>query len=150
MAQKTRHTVMAGLLPNAWVPVFQLDHPYGQQRGAETVELNPMYRYHHVDVDISADAANGAAATLKVQESDDGTTWMDRYTHPAALVPGGQVSFDTYHVRRYVRLIAFSTAGGSIRCQLNTPELQSLPNLLQTPLSCATWCECDCETGSET
>lgn len=134
-----------------WIKVFEREDPYGQGTVGAALDLDPAYRFHNIEVHVEADVANAANVRLKIQEAENATgPWVDRYVHPTDLRPGGFVDFGTYVVRRYVRMLAYSVGGGTIRVQINDPEPQVLPQYLKDDLSCTTWCECDCETGTET
>lgn len=135
--------IHAGLQPNVWSPVLQVEDPEG----------DPAYQAHTLGLTIQAEPANAANATILVQHSADGTTWSNLYTHPAGLVPGGQIAFKVNHTRRYIRVVAWSTGTGQIQAQVQVPEEQALPQLLSGrsfTLTCALECEVSCETGAET
>jgi hypothetical protein len=141
----SRQPFQTALNPNAWVVVIQ------DQEGVEAPGVRTVRDYyHHLHVELMADSANTAVTEFQVQDSPDGVTWTQRYKHPATLVPGGRLSIDTHHVQARFRLLAFSHGRGSIRTILLAPESQANPDYQWPPLHCATWCEMDCETGSET
>jgi hypothetical protein len=116
---------------------------------------DPVFQYHHINVHLGADSGNTANCTVKVQESANGTTWTDRYRYPAALVPGGEIDFSTYHAQRWVRVLVYSAGTGRVDGTVAIPEDQVLPQLLpdqadeQLATGCRSYCELDCETGSE-
>ena len=173
----SRGTVVCGLAPNQWVTVLQKETPYGQANPLTVAadlaagiggiaEVSPNYRGHRLACSVSyptsanilgltiSEAVAIAAKTavrLVVQESEDGVTWTNRYATTAAndLNPGGEIDFSTYHVARYVRLVAFSTHGGSIQCVVNELEEQVLPSFYPNAASPAcSWCQVESQTGS--
>jgi hypothetical protein len=122
------------------VVLFQKEDPYA----------DPAFFYHHVAVHLEADAPNAASVRVKIQESEDGTTWVTRYDAPNPLVPGGALDISSYHVRRWVRMLLYSEAAGVVCGTVVIPESQVLPQLVPTELACASFCEQSCETGEET
>ena len=148
---RSRGSLRVALLPDQWVTLFQKEDPYA----------DPAFFYHHVSFSLFAELGdnvlggpvNFGAVTQNVetiiQDSPDGITWTTIYRHPTVLRPGGRVSIDFRHVQRYVRVLLFSHGGGIVSGTMVDPEEQVLPQLLQTAPACASFCECDCETGSE-
>jgi hypothetical protein len=144
----SRATVWHGLSPQNWVCLFMKEDPVGDQ----------VFQYHHVAMHLGADGGNAANCLVKVQESATGAagSWVDRYKFPRPLVPGGEIDFSTFHVRRWVRVLVYSTGAGRVDGTVNIPEEQVLPQLLPDvgdallAANCSTLCELDCETGTET
>jgi len=143
MPTSSRGSVFAGLRPLNWVVLFeQLEASDG-----------PVYYYRRVNLHLEGESTNAAAVTVKIQDSNDGVTWVDRYAHPQALQPGGEIQFSYFHVRPHVRCILYSTGGGRVDGSWLKPEAQTLPHLVpdeHITMSCSTFCEQDCETGTET
>jgi len=151
----SRQPFVTGLMPNRWVVVMQdMEGVAGRAiPGGRTVRDF----YHGIRLAVEAAPANTQNVTLQIQDSDDGITWTQRYKHPTALRPGGQLSFDQVHVQARFRVLAYSTGVGVIKTYLLPPEAQASPDYLREPghdgepmLVCASFCEQDCETGTET
>jgi len=106
------------------------------------------------DRNLGTGANSVANIQLKIQDSNDGQTWVTRYDVPALLTAGGKLMVDYYHVRPYVRLLAYAFTGpGLIAVTILPEEVQALPAYWRpwpTGLACAAYCEVDCETGAET
>jgi hypothetical protein len=142
LGKMSRAQFVRGLARNAWSVLFYREEPVGCE----------VYEYSHVHVHVEANSQNVSATRIKVQESANAAgPWIDRYVHPVNLEAGGSIDFDTYHVQRYMRVVAFNTNGGELSLQVQVPEDQALPSLLDNvALDCASFCEVDCETGAET
>lgn len=155
MPNMSRAQLHKGVAPNQWSVLFLKEDPY----------RDPVYTFHqthvHLESRLTRDEIYGLSPLLlytstvrvKVQESEDGVTWTDRYVHATDLNPGGMIDFQTYNVARWVRVLLFASAGtgAQVDAVIGIPEDQVLPQLKENvALSCSTFCECDCETGSET
>ena len=142
MAGISRGFLQAGLKEALWVVLFQqMDKSDG-----------PVHYYRRVRVNLTAEAANAAAVTIKIQTSVDGAIWTTAYDHPVALQPGGEVFFSHYHTGPHVRCLVYSTGLGQVHGDWLVPEDQTLPYLDvadHLPLSCSQFCEQTCETGAE-
>ena len=172
----SRATITCGLAPNQWVTVLQKETPYGQANPVavaaasvaanDITEQNPTYRGHRLACVVTYPSPSNelglpiqqlialAAASqvrLVVQESEDGITWTNRYATTAAndLNPGGEVTFNTYHVARWVRLVAFSLTTGMINVQVEELEEQVFPSFYPNVShpGCS-WCQVEVQTGS--
>ena len=151
MPGDSRGSLRVALQPNAWVCLFRKEDPYA----------DPVYFYHHNTFTLHSElgdnviggAVNAGGVTANVtiilQDSADGITWSQTYRHATVLRPGGRVTIDFRHVRRYTRCLLFSTGNGMVSGTMVDPEEQVLPQLLQDVLHCTTWCEQECETGAE-
>lgn len=155
MARLSRAALYAGLPPERWVCAFVKEEPV----------CNDVFKYHAVNVHLTARPGRSTGygelddytsnIEIVLEHSEDGENWQAVYTHPADLVPGGEVNFSFYHVRRWVRLMLYAGAGNGGRVEIDvlTPEEQVLPFLLhgrEAALDCASYCEHSCETGQET
>jgi len=144
MPTRSRQSLDAALVPNSWVVLIQ-DQEGISGAGTRTVRDY----YHHVTAELEADVANTATTTAIVQDSNNGITWTTRSTS-AAIAPGGRVAIDTALVQRLMRIALWSTGTGLVRGTLSQPEQQASPDYNRAVLTCATFCEVDCETGAET
>jgi hypothetical protein len=129
----SRASLFAGLKPNSWVCLFQKEDP----------TEDPVFNYRAIDLYLAADHLNQANTELIVQDSVDGTTWVNRYILPAPIVPGGEVGVSVHHRGRWVRVMLFSSGIGRVDVTLGTPEDQVIPGLWPNvgPLTCASYCE---------
>jgi len=150
----SRAQLHKGLAPDNWAVLFMKEDPY----------RSPVFTFHRVSLHlvsrVTCDELYGlspllpytSSVRIKVQESEDGVTWVDRYVHATDLVPGGEVEFSSYHVRRWVRVLLFAGTGNGafVDVVVTIPEDQVLPQFKESiPLACSSFCECDCETGAE-
>lgn len=147
-AQSGRHTGLAGLQADQWGVIFLLEDYYGQADVGETPELGP-YRYHAFSVRLWAEPANTNSIRLVVQDSEDGETWENRYTHPADLVPGGEIVFSTTHALRHVRLIGYSTGDAVVHYEIQHRRGETDPKPIQDVVACTSFCQVACQTGAE-
>lgn len=143
----SRGIVQRGLEPNRWVVLFEelcpCDGPvYFHNRIALTLEYpsDPAF--------IGYAAQGGAAVTVLLQESADGTIWTNVAVLPQTLQPGGVIGpMAWYHVRPHVRVLLYSTQAGKVVGCLFKEEIQSLPAMVESPvLGCALLCEQVSET----
>ena len=143
MATLSRGSVFAGLTPLRWVTLFQ------QLEAAD----GPVYYEKSVQLHLEAESANGAETRVKIQQSVDGVTWTDQWASVTHLQPGGRMMVTVAHTRPHVRCILYSAASGRVDGTWMKPEAQVLPHLLpgeHLTMACSTFCEQDCETGTET
>lgn len=149
MATVSRHSSARGLPSNQWYVIERRLCARG----------NPAFQSSKITFQIQADANRpglGVNLTgqvlLKIQESNDGIVWFDRYNHLVALVPGGQLTIDFWHLRSYVRFLGYARNGDAfVHYTIEPEEIQSLPNYVpdENELTCRSFCEVDCETGTE-
>lgn len=131
--KQSRAGIFAGLNANAWVVLFQKEDP----------TEDPVFNYRGIDLFLEADNLNTANAEIIVQDSVDGTTWVNRYVVPTALVPGGELALNTMFRGRWVRVLLYSTATGRVNATLAIPEDHVTPGLWPDvgTLDCASYCE---------
>ncbi len=94
---------------------------------------NAAFLHHRVSFRVSADIDNETDTTIRVQESEDGSSWADVYRHAGTLVPGGEVDFVVNHNQRWVRVLIYSEGGGIVEAVKITPEAQTLPAFVYPP-----------------
>ena len=152
MAERSRGTFDKGLPGAQWVTLFELGHGYG----------DPPYWYHQLAFSLQNEVVQNDTETpanrsvkVLVQTSADGTTWTTAYTYPNLVVPGGEAVISTSHNQKYVRAVAYSDVATRVWGQWLPPEMQSTPHFeepdsLVASGACVTFCEVDCETGTET
>jgi len=149
MATVSRHSSACGLPEDQWYVIARRLCARG----------NPAFQSSKITFQIQADANRpglGVNLTgqvlLKIQDSNDGVTWFDAYNHAVALVPGGQLTIDYWHLRPYVRFLGYSQDGNAfVHYTIEPEEIQALPNYWndEHELTCRSFCEVDCETGTE-
>ena len=135
----TRNVFVVGLIPRSWTVLCQKLEAVGCA----------VFQWSAIGVVVAAHVGNRDSVQLKVEESDDQVTWLDRYVYPHALVPGGEVTFATYHVKKYVRVLGYSTYGGMLTVTVAQDEDQSLPALERHAVAATAYCA-TCESAGET
>ena len=108
----SRKYLTVGLTPGSWVCLGQKEEPRPGVQGG----------YGGINAHIECDINNTANVTIRVQDSPDDAIWTTRYTYPQAVVPGGEVGFQTAHEGRWVRIMVFSNGTGRVEGILLTPE----------------------------
>lgn len=149
----SRQKRCVGLVPYHFVVAFQREDYVG----------DPAYQYHEISFVAEADPGIHPATNpldagcthnvfIHVQTSNDGEDWTTVYNcNSNPLVPGGQKHITVSLSGRYMRVLVYSLGTGRVDFTIGDPEDQVLPNFIQpTGPACSTWCEIDCETGSET
>jgi len=133
VGKQSRAAVNVGLSPRRWVVLFEKEDP----------TEDPVFNYRGIDLYLAADHLNTANTEIVVQDSVDGTTWATRLTVANPLVPGGELSLNTYFRQRWVRVLLYSTGGGRIDGTLAIPEDDVTPGLWPdiNALACASYCE---------
>ena len=134
----SRAGLCAGLVPDQWVVLFEREDP----------TEDAVYNYRGVELYLAADHLNTANTEVIIQDSVDGTTWTNRSVLANPIVPGGEVSMNTYIHGRYVRVVLFSHGAGRVDATLGIPEDQVVPGLWPNvgSLSCASYCEVSAES----
>ena len=134
----SRAGVFAGLRAGAWVVAFE----------REDLTEDPVYNYRNLNFHVHADHLNQANVEVIVQDSDDGSTWVNRNVVAAPLVPGGEMSVSTSGRGRWIRTLVYSTAVGRVDFTIQDPEDQVIPGLWPdvNTLSCASYCEISSES----
>lgn len=108
----SRKYLTVGLNPGSWVNMGQKEEPRPGVQGG----------YGGIDLHVECDINNTANVTVRIQDSADGVTWENRYTHANAVVPGGEVGFQAAHLGRWVRIMVYSEGTGRVEGTLLTPE----------------------------
>jgi hypothetical protein len=155
----SRQQFVVGLVPNQWVLVLQSEEALPDATNTTIRNhyhlLNMLFELEGNGNELlsGGDAVASGDVTIQVQDSDDGTTWTQRYKTDAdeALTPGGSTAFQVAVLKSYVRVLAYSAKPGVLKAYLARPESLVNPDYqAATAITCATFCEQDCETGSET
>ena len=141
MPNASRGSAQCALVQNQWVKLWQNMDYY----------MDAAYVYHRIGAHVEMSPRNTANVTILIQESETGLagTWT-RVWRSDPIVPGGHSDFAWNHNLAFVRILCYSTGVGVVDATRVMPELQSLPSDDRTALSCASFCEQDCETTGET
>lgn len=108
-----------------WTTLCRVEDPYN----------DPAYFFHQLQADLKADIANPAIVQVQIHESENGVNWAWNAYPPFQIVPGGEVTFSTYHVRRWVRVVVYSVRSGIVRGTKLPLEEQVLPGCILSPVT---------------